>query len=279
MSPRRWYTVSIRMFLGAVIACSCLFLPGCGSSDEVVNMGAEERFNLGKRLFDEEDYLEAINEFQIVKLQFQGSSVADDAQFYMGESHFQRGEYLLAIEDFRTLRRNMASSPLVPAARFQTGMCYYMLSPRSNLDQTYTRQAIDEFQAFVEYYPTDERREEAEEKIRELNTKLAKKLFESAEQYMKLGYYRSATYYFNYVYQQHHDSPYAEPALVGKIHSLVERKRFDEAREEIDHFLERYPSSEYLNEVEGYRNRLDGNQTEPAGDGISGLPGNREKKR
>ena len=40
---------------------------GCGSSGEIVNMGAEERFAAGKQLFDEEDYLEAIAEFEIVK--------------------------------------------------------------------------------------------------------------------------------------------------------------------------------------------------------------------
>ncbi len=226
---------------------------GCGSSGEILNIGAEERFAVGKKLFDEGDYLEAIAEFQIVKLQYPGSAVADDAQFYTGESHFNRGEYLLAIEEFRTLKRNMASSPLVPAAQYRIALSYYVLSPRPELDQTYTRQSIDEFQAFVEYYPLDERRNDAEEKIKELNGRLAEKLFDSAEQYVKLGYHRSAGYYFDFVIQQYHDSPFAEPAYVGKIRSLITRRRFDEAREEISKFLERYPETSLRGEVEGLR--------------------------
>ncbi|HLF15151.1 MAG TPA: outer membrane protein assembly factor BamD [Bacteroidota bacterium] len=226
---------------------------GCGSSGEILNIGAEERFAIGKKLFDEEDYFEAIAEFEILKLQFPGSAVADDAQFYMGESHFNRGEYLLAIEEFRTLKRNMASSPLLPAAQYRTGLSYYMLSPRPDLDQTYTRQAIDEFQAFVEYYPLDEHRNDAEEKIRELNGRLAEKLFQSGEQYVKLGYHRSAGFYFDLVIQQYHDSPFAEPAYVGKIRSLITRRRTDEAREEISKFLERYPQSTLKGQVEGLR--------------------------
>ena len=226
---------------------------GCGSSGEILNIGAEERFAIGKKLFDEEDYFEAIAEFEILKLQFPGSAVADDAQFYMGESHFNRGEYLLAIEEFRTLKRNMASSPLLPAAQYRTGLSYYMLSPRPDLDQTYTRQAIDEFQAFVEYYPLDEHRNDAEEKIRELNGRLAEKLFQSGEQYVKLGYHRAAGTYFDFVIQQFHDSPFAEPAYVGKIRSLITRRRTDEAREEISKFLERYPQSTLKGQVEGLR--------------------------
>ncbi len=236
-------------------------------------MGAEERFAVGKQLFDDGDYLEAIAEFEIVKLQFPGSAVADDAQFHLGESRFNRGEYLLAIEEFRTLKRNMGSSPLVPEAQYRIGLSYYMLAPRSELDQTYTRQSIDEFQAFVEYYPLDARRADAEEKIRELNGRLAKKIFESAEQYVKLGYHRSAGVYFDFVVQQYHDSPYAEPAALGKITTLIERKRYDEAREEIARFADRYPDSPLRGEVEGLRSRLPaagGDGPTPAPSGGSG---------
>ncbi len=230
---------------------------GCGSSGEVANLGAEERFQLGKQEFDDGDYLDAIRDLQIVKLQYPGSSVADDAQYYMGEAHFNRGEYLLAVEDFRALKRNMAASPLVPAAQYKTAMCYYMLAPRPELDQTYTRQAIDEFQAFVEYYPLDERRADAETKIMELNGRLAEKLFDTAEQYMKLSYYRSAGVYFDFVIQKYHDTPLAEPAHLGKIRTLISRNRAAEAREEIDRFIEKYPESALMQDVLDLRNQVE----------------------
>jgi outer membrane protein assembly factor BamD len=248
---------------------------GCGSSADLAGQGAEERFAAGKKLFDDGDYLEAIAEFEIVKLQYPGSAVADDAQYSMGEARFNRGEYLLAIEEYRTLRRNMASSPLVPAAQYRVGLSYYMLSPRPELDQTYTRQAIDELQAFVEYYPLDGHRADAEEKIRELNGKLAFKLYDSAEQYVKLGYHRSAGWYFDLVIQQYHDSPYAEPAYVGKIRSLVSRNRFDEARTEIARFLERYPESPMRDEVEGIRAGLPETGATPQSPGQAASGGTR----
>jgi len=245
----------------ALAVSFALSASGCGSSGETVNLGAEERFQLGKRQFDDGDYLDAIGNFQIIKLQYPGSTVADDAQFYLGESHFSREEYLLAVEDYRTLKRNMASSPLVPLAQYRTAMCYYMLSPRTELDQTYTRQAIDEFQAFVEYYPLDEHRADAEEKIRELNNRLAEKLFDSAEQYVKLGYYRSAGWYFDYVIQLYHDTPFAEPSHLGKIRTLISRNRPGEARQEIARFIEKYPQSPLMPEVLNLRDQVGGADT------------------
>ena len=252
-----------------LIVCLLLIilLSGCGSSGLTGTIAAEDRFAMGKEKYDDEDYLEAIDEFQIVKIQYAGSAVADDAQFYLGECNYQMEQYLIAIEEYRALRRNMASSPLAPAAQFQIGMSYYELSPGSTLDQSFTRQAIDQFQAFVEYYPLDERRAEAEDKIRELNGRLALKLFESAEQYMKLGYYRSAGIYYDLVTQQYHDSPYAEEAYAGKIRSLLIRGRNDEARIEIDRLLDRFPESEFQSEFEEHRkSRADRSADKPVVD-------------
>lgn len=243
----------------AVLVLAAILGPlaaGCGSSADLVNAGPEERFAAAKKLYDDGDYVEAIAQFDIVKLQFPGSAVADDAQFYTGMSHYGKEEYLLAVEDFRALRRNFASSPFIPEAQYLTGLSYYRLSPRPELDQTYTREAIDELQAFIEYYPLDERRKDAEEKIRELNGRLAKKLFESAEQYVKLGYHRSAGVYYDLVIQQYHDSPFAEPAYLGKITSLFDRRHYAEAREEIAKFIERYPASSLRGEAEAIGARI-----------------------
>jgi outer membrane protein assembly factor BamD len=248
--------VTLSLPAALLLAAAAFTVAGCGSSGDLVNAGPEERFAEGKKLFDDGDYAEAIAEFDIVKLQFPGSTVADDAQYYTGEAHFKKDEYLLAIEEFRTLKRNFASSPFVPAAQYLIGLSYYNLSPRSELDQTYSRQAIDEFQAFIEYYPLDEKRKDSEEKIRELNGKLARKLYDSAEQYVKLGYHRSAGVYYDLVIQQYHDSPYAEPAYIGKITSLVDRRRYAEAITEIGKFLERYPDSSLKGEAEALRGKI-----------------------
>lgn len=250
MTPRRSIGV-------IVLAIAALQFTGCGSSAPIQNLSAEQRFDHGKKNFDEGNYIEAIGDFEIIRLQFPGSAVADKAQYYLGESHFKGEEYLLAAEEYQALKRNMPASPLVPAAQYKIGLCYYELSPKSPLDQTYTLRAIDEFQTFIEYNPKDTLVHDAELRIKELNTRLAKKLYESASLYMKMGYYKAATNYYDYVTEKYHDTPYAEPALLGKVKALVARGRYDEAKPEVEKFLARYPSSDQKGEAEALQHEID----------------------
>jgi outer membrane protein assembly factor BamD len=247
---RRWLGCAI--FLGIIAA----LLSGCGSSAPQQNLSAEQRFQQGKLKFGKGDYLEAISDLEIIRLQFPGSKVADSAQYLLGESHFKMEEYLLAAEEYQALKRNMPASPLVPMAQYKVGLCYYSLSPKTPLDQTYTTRAIDEFQTFIEYNPKHELVPDAEGKIKELNGRLAKKGFEAATLYMKMGYFRAATNTFDNVIEKFHDTPYAEPALLGKVKALMARKKYDEAEPEIEKFLTRYPSSEHNDEAKALEQEI-----------------------
>ncbi len=252
------HSPTARIVVLMLVAGTALLLAGCGGSSVQKNMTAEERFNEGMKKFQDHDFIEAQNDFEIIRLQFAGSALADKAQFYLGECHFEQEEYLLAAEEYQTLRRSMPASPLVPLAQYKIGLCYYHLSPRSSLDQVYTSRAIEEFQTFLEYYPKDEHVPDAEAKIAELNNRLAKKLYDAAELYMKMDYFKAALLYYDAVIEKYHDTPYAEPALIGKIQALVSRKKYTEAKPEIDRYLEKYPQSKRRDEVEGLRRDVEG---------------------
>lgn len=221
-----------------------LIFGGCSSSEQLKVADAEERFAKGKHLFDENDYLEAINEFTVVTLQYQGSGVADDAQYYLGECRFMREEYLLAAFEYQQLIRNLPASPLVPDAQFRIGLCYYNLSPRSALDQQYTLKAIDELQTFVEYNPAHAKAVEAEGLIRELTVRLAKKSYEIARQYRLLEHYKAALFYYSDVIEKFHDTEYAPLSYVEKTQVLLERRKYEDALRTITLFLEKFPVSD-----------------------------------
>ena len=232
------------------IATLSTLIVGCSSEEGTKQLNAEGRFELGMKAFQDEDYLAAIEEFKIVSLQFQGSRVADSAQFYLAECRFLREEYILAAFEYDILIRTMSSSVFVPRARFRRGSCYYELSPRPVLDQNYSRKAIDEYQAFLEYHPTDTLVSLAEQRINELNTKMAQKDFENGVTYMHMEYYKAATYYFDVVLDKYHDTQYAEPALFKKAEALTNRKKYTDAKETLMKFREKYPSSVLKSDVE-----------------------------
>ena len=71
-----------------LVLFALLVLAGCSSSVDTTNMSGENRLAYAIRLYDDEDYLEAINELQAILLQYPGSSISDDAQFYLAKTRF-----------------------------------------------------------------------------------------------------------------------------------------------------------------------------------------------
>ncbi len=234
-----------------------LLLFGCSSAIDTTNLGSQQRLDYAVRLYNEEDYELAIAELQAIILQFPGNAVVDDAQYYLAMCRFQRGELVLAAFEFSKLIKNMSASEFVPQAQFMLAESYYELSPNFSLDQKYTKKAIEEYQAFLDFFPANPNVAEAEKKIRELNTKLAQKEFNAAMIYEKLEFYIAASKYYDNVVEVYHDTPYAPMALYNKINILKAREKNVDALNEASKFLQRYPNDERAKEIESLKSSLE----------------------
>ncbi|MHB8579670.1 MAG: outer membrane protein assembly factor BamD [Ignavibacteriaceae bacterium] len=227
-----------------------LILWGCATTFNTSNMSASERLDYAIKLYNNHDYEQAVKEFQGIVLQFPGNAVVDSAQFYLGQTRFQRGEYILAAYEFSKLIKNMPSSHFVADAQYMLADSYYLLSPNYALDQKYTKKAIEEFQAFIDFFPTNSKVAEAEKKIGEMNEKLAHKEYHTAYIYERMEYYTAALKYYDLVLDIYHDTKYAPMALYAKIKLLIERNHNDEASIAISNFIERYQNDKNIKEVE-----------------------------
>ena len=238
-----------------------LLLVGCSGTMDTTNMSSDERLAYGIKLYNDEDYEEAVKEFESIVIQYPGSSIIDDAQYYLAMTRFQREEYILAAYQFSRLIKSMPSSEFLSDSQYMLAECYYQLSPNFNLDQQYTKKAVEEFQAFIDYFPLSEKVPEAEAKIKELNQKLARKEFDTARIYSKLEYYNASIKYYDNVMEVYHDTEYAPLALYSKIRLLRERGRDSEAIVEAKKFLEKYPDHENAVDVQKIINSLESELT------------------
>jgi outer membrane protein assembly factor BamD len=229
-----------------VILAASFIIAGCSSSKNTANMSPKEHLDYAMQLYNQEDYQDALTEFQTLVLQYPGDAIADDAEYYLGMTQFKRQQYILAAYEFSKLIKNMPASDYVPKAQYMLADCYYELSPDYTLDQEYTKKAIQEFQAFIDFYPTNEQVKDAEAKIQELNDKLAHKEFHSGEIYGKMDYYDAALIYYNNVIDTYHDTKYAAMAAYNKIQVLMEMKKPGDALTEVDEFLDKYPNNENI---------------------------------
>jgi outer membrane protein assembly factor BamD len=216
-----------------------------------------QRYQFALKLYNNRNYEDALKEFQAIILQYPGNAVVDSSQFFLGQTRFQRGEYIMAAYEYSRLIKNMPASKLVPESQYMLAECYYRLSPDYSLEQKYTKKAIEEFQAFIDFFPTDPKVPESEKKIAEMNEKLAHKEYYTAYIYQKLEYYNASIIYYDNVIDNFHDTPYASVSLYDKIKLLVSRKRNDEALTSIAKFIEKYPDDTRVQELQKIKTTLE----------------------
>lgn len=242
----------------AILLLPLLLLMNCSSSVDTSKFTVDEYFTYLMKLYNEEEYETAVQEFQNFLLQYSGSAYNDDAQYYFAMTYFKRGQYLLAAYEFSKLIRNIPASPFVPEAQFMLAESYYQLAPPYQLDQAYTKKAIEEFQVFIDFFPADKKVAEAEAKIKELTERLAEKEYQSGLIYEKMEYEKAAIKYYAFVADTYHDTKFAPISLYRKIQLEIKKGMNAEAIADINTYLNRYPNDERVNDVKQLEAKLIG---------------------
>ena len=227
-----------------------IILYNCAGNKPKASMSAEEYFKFAMQEYNDEDYYEANQDFTVIVFRFPGSSVADSAQFYLAETHYHMDEYLIAASEFEKLITDMPNSSLVPKAQFRLAESYEKMSPRPELDQTYTIKAIRAYQTFVEDYPRNPLKEEAEKRILKLRSKLALKELKTARIYRKMNKFRAAIIYYDSILKEYYDTEWADDAMYGKILTYIDMGDYASAKAEKEKFLKQFPNSDRLRQVE-----------------------------
>jgi outer membrane protein assembly factor BamD len=220
----------------------------------------EVAYEKAKNQYDNENYSEAARAFETVVSIGRGTDIGRDAQYFLAESYFNDGRYLVAASEYNRYAQFYPNSPRREEVDFKEALCYYNLSPRYKLDQTYTNRAIENFRLYLSRYSNSERAEVAGEYITELREKLARKTYESAEFYKRTSRYNAAAIYYNRVIDQYPETSWAERALVEQIESYIlyaensiearQEERFRLAIESYETYLQLFPRGEYRSRAE-----------------------------
>jgi outer membrane protein assembly factor BamD len=236
--------LNVRPFFFAVLL-GALSVVGCGGSDQSTrgaSMTTETRFDDGMAAYNKGDWVEAIKIFDEVRIQAPTSDLAQRATYYQALSRYNAEMYSGAAVDFRALRRNYPGSPFIPRAQYMIGESYFKISPRPELDQSYSILALGEFQNFLREFPTAEQslKDSAEQRIAELRDRLARKVFLSAELYVKMHDNKSAIVYYQRVLDNYYDSKYAPESQLRVAELQYERNKIAEAQSALGNFEDKY---------------------------------------
>ncbi|MEL7834603.1 outer membrane protein assembly factor BamD [Fodinibius sp. Rm-B-1B1-1] len=231
-------------------------------NDALIQRGdsLEVAYDKAMAFYEKEDYTEAAEAFETVVQIARGTEYGQDAQFYLAESYYNDGRYLLAASEYERFISLFPREERRQEVQFKEAYCYYKLSPRYRLDQKYTRTAIEKFQLYTSRFPNSERADEVGIYISEMRSKLAKKLYHSANMYMRTDRYEAAIIYYDLTIDKYPETKWAQRALVDEIETYNtyasrsilprQKERYQKAIESYETFIQLFPNGEHREEAE-----------------------------
>ncbi len=229
---------------------------------------AKESFALGK-------YQRAATLLQDLIIPEKGSQDAQECLYMLGMAEYKNMDYETASETFKKYVKTYPRGDYAELAEYYAGQSLYMSTPEPRLDQTETVNAINAFQEYLDLYPDAKMKEDAQQKLFDLQDKLVKKELYSAELYYNLGTYfgncmgddggnnyeacivTSQNALKDYPYTKLREN-FATLIMKSKFHlaeQSVESKkmeRYQDAEDECYGFLNEYPDSKEKKTAEEY---------------------------
>ncbi len=214
---------------------AAMLLASCGEYQKVLKShDADYRLDFAKRAFEQKKYTQAATVLEDIVTQFKGSEKAEDSLYLLALSNYENKDYETAGSFFKTYYTRFPKGKYTELARYYAGYGYYLDSPEPQLDQSGTINAIQELQAFLDYFPKSDKVSNAQNAIFELQDKLTLKQLENAQLYYNLGTYMGNNYESAVIVARNAIKDYPYSKYKEDLELLILKARYQEARESID---------------------------------------------
>jgi outer membrane protein assembly factor BamD len=218
------------------------------------------KYEAALNYYNKEDYYRASVLFEQIIPIVRGLPEGEKVQFYLAYCQYHDKLYLLASEQFKTFYETYGRSSMAEEARYMYAYSLYKSSPKENLDQTSSIDAMAAMQTFLNRYQSSKFRDQAIEVIVTTQKKLERKGFENSYQYYKMRQYKAAIVALNNFKDNFPDSQFLEEAyylVIDAEYRLAEQsimskqeERYKAVVEHYKEFVDKYPESSFLREAE-----------------------------
>lgn len=226
----------------------------------------EKKYDAAIRFYEQGEYYKANVLLEQILPIIKGSEKAEIANFYYGYTYYYQGQYLLASHYFKTFYDTFNRSQFAEEARFMFGYSLFQDSPRYNLDQASSKEAITALQGFINLYPNSEFVPKADAALSQLRSKLERKAYEKAllyydlKKFMTGEYLKAALVAFDNFQDDFPGSIYTEEIQYLEIEAMynlaevsiysLRKERYQEAIDFYEVFIDTYQESKYLKKAE-----------------------------
>ncbi len=224
----------------------------------------ELKLSKAKEYYDKAYYIRSSQLYEELIPVVKGTERAEEVYYYYTWSEFYLGDYILSQYHFKNYTRQFPAGKHLEECYYMNAFCYFLNSPNYKLDQTYTKNAIKEFQSFIDVFPESKRMDTCNLLIDQLRNKLERKDYEIIKQYYKLSDWKASVVAAKIFLKEYPSSNYDEEMyfiIINSYYSLAinsiytkKEERLNAAIENYVKFLDLYPKSSYLSRAESIYN-------------------------
>lgn len=224
----------------------------------------ELKYTKAKEYFEKGQYIRSVQLYEELIPVMRGTDKAEEVAYYHAWSEYHLGDYYLSQYYFKNYTRQFPDGKHVEECYFMNALCYYLTSPNYKLDPSNTKNAIKEFQSFIDTYPESSRIDTCNLLMDKLHAKIERKEYEIIKQYFKLDDWKATivatqNYVKDYPSSLYNEEMYyllIDSYYLLAINSVPSKKeeRLNGAIENYVKFVDLYPKSAYLSRAENVYN-------------------------
>lgn len=225
------------------------------------------KYEYAKECFANGKYTRAISILEEVVTVKKGTDDAQECLYMLAMAQYCNMDYESASTTFKKYYSTYPKGVYAEMASYYTGESLYMSTPEPRLDQSGTVRAIAAFQEYLDIYPDAILKQQAQNRLFELQDKLVKKELLSAQLYYNLGSYfgncsdGGSNYEACIITAQNALKDYPYSSMREDFALLIMKSKFELAEQSIEaKRLERYQDAEdecygFLNEYPDSKNK------------------------
>jgi outer membrane protein assembly factor BamD len=227
---------------------------GCGTTSKgLVPAGTTEPdkflFDKGNDALNRKKWLTAREFFKQLNETYTSSPLRPDAKLGIGDTYLGEGTaeaLVLAINEFKEYLTFYPTNPRADYAQYKLGLAHFRQMRGPQRDQTETREAVKEFEAFVQRYPGSRLLPEVQGKLREAKDRLDEANYLVGFFYWRQKWYPGAIDRFKSVLKDDPAYSNRDAVYFHLADSLIKMKKDAEALPYLEKLVEEFEQSEYL---------------------------------
>lgn len=218
------------------------------------------KFAKAREFYDKKQYIKSSQLYEELIPVMRGTERAEEVAYYHAWSEYHLGDFYLSQYYFKNYTRQFPDGSHVEECYYMNALCYYLTSPNYKLDQTNSKNAIKEFQSFIDTYPSSGRIDTCNILMDKLYAKLERKEYEIIKQYFKMDDWKASIVATQNYIKEYPSSSYNEEMyylLINSYYLLAlnsvpskKEERLNGAIENYVKFVDLYPKSAYISRAE-----------------------------